>query len=88
MDGAAHELAARAHCQLSMVLRSRRFYSIGELVRLYWTFVLSIIDVGVAAYSHAPSFHLLAVDRVQERFLEELGISERTLYRKIKEFNL
>ena len=47
-----------------------------ELVRLYKSLVLSFIESGTPGYFHASDSVLATIDRVQKRFLREVGLSE------------
>ena len=67
------------------MLRCRLHFSIGELIQTYKTQVLSTIEAATPAIYHAPPFFLGAVDRVQDRLLEEL---ELTSLDSLAHFNL
>ena len=54
----------------------RKFYSRKELVNFYKSFVLSFIEFGTPAFYHATVFALTPLDWVQNRMLEEVGLSE------------
>ena len=60
---------------MQSVLRPRRFFSERQLFGLFKCQVLSYIESGVAAYYHAAPSLLQRLDRVQNRFLRELGVS-------------
>ena len=81
MDACLHEVAGHAHNQVTIILRTHRFHSVPDLLRLYESYVLSFVESGVPAYYHAPSFFLALIDRVQDRFLDELGMSPSTALR-------
>ena len=76
MGTAACELAAQAHNRLNTILRARRFYPVGMMMWLYKSLVLSFVEVSTPALYHATPFALSPVDRVQERFLLEMELSE------------
>ena len=52
---------------------------------LYKSQILSYLESGVVAYVHAPATTMGPVDRIQRRFLRELGISNE---QAMVEFNL
>ena len=81
MDACLHEIAGQAHNQVSILLRTRRFHSVADLLRLYKSYVLSYLESGLPAYYHAPRFFLGLLDRVQDRFLDELGMTPVTALR-------
>ena len=76
MRSAAHEIAAEAGWKVKSILRCRRFYSQREVMKLYKAQVLSFIESRTSAIHHAAPSVLDKVDRVQRRFLRELGLSE------------
>ncbi len=76
MRSAAQEVAREAGWKVRSILRCRRFYSTPQLVKLYKTQVLSYIESRTAALHHAAPSVLDAIDRVQRRFLREVGLTE------------
>lgn len=76
MLAAARHVATEAGWRLKTLLRSRRFFTTPELVRLYKAQILSFVESSTPALYHAAPSVLAWVDRVQERFLRELGISD------------
>ena len=75
MDHACSEIAGQAHSRLRSLLRCRKFFSVAALVRHYKAQVLSFIEYATPAVHHAPSFFLGQIDKVQQKFLEEVGLS-------------
>ena len=67
------------------ILRSRRFFSLPELLQHYKSQVLSFIEYRTPALTHASTTVLAPLDAVQNRFLHELGFS---LEKKLLDFNL
>ena len=59
-----------------MILRVRRFYGKEVLLRFYKSFVLSYLEFGTRAVYYVTDYALSLLDRVQERILTELQISE------------
>ena len=76
MRSAAKEISKEAGWKVKSLLRCRKFYTQSELVKLYKTQVLSYIESKTAAIHHAAPSVLDTIDRVQRRFLREIGLSE------------
>ncbi len=76
MHKGARKVATDAGWRLRAILRVRRYFTTPELVRLYKSLVLSFVESGLAGYFHAATSVLECVDRVQRRFLREIGMSE------------
>ena len=76
MQSTCEKLACDCEWKLKTLLRSRQFHNTVQLVRLYKAQLLSFVEYRTAAIYHATKEHLAVVDRVQERFLKNLGISE------------
>jgi hypothetical protein len=76
MLAAAKHVATAAGWRLKVLLRSRRFFTTPELVRLYKAQVLSFVESSTPALFHAAPSTLAWIDRVQARFLREVGLSE------------
>ena len=76
MHHAAREVATEAGWRLQTLLKVRRFFTTPELFRMYKAQVLSNAESGTPALYHAAPSVLDRVDRVQRRFLRELGFSE------------
>ena len=75
MDTAVHECCTEAHWRLSALLRSRRFFSRGDLVVHYKSQILSYVEYRTCAITHAADTHLHHLDSVQRRLLQNLDIS-------------
>ena len=78
MDLACYEIAAEAGWRVRAILRCRPFYDCVSLLALYKAQVLSYIEFRTAAIYHAPDFFLHAVDKVQDNFLNEIGLTPET----------
>ena len=76
MHAAARHIATEAGWRLKTLLRSRRFFTLPELMRLYKAQILSFVESSTAALYHAAPSTLERVDRIQRRLLRELGLSE------------
>ena len=76
MRTAARNIATEAGWRLQRLLKARRFFTIPELVRLYKAQILSYIESSTPGIYHAATSVLSCVDRVQGRFLREIGLNE------------
>ena len=76
MKAAVQELAREAGWRVRSILRCRRFFNTSELVRLYKAQVLSYIESRTPAIHHAARTTLDAIDRIQKRFLQSIGLTE------------
>ena len=68
-------LAREAGWKLQAVLRPRRFSTRAQLFGLYKCQVLSYVESGMVAYYHAAPSLLHRIDRIQDRFLREIGVT-------------
>ncbi len=75
MHDAARNIAVESGWRLKTLLRTRRFHSTADLVRLYKSQILSFIESRTVGIHHAAPSVLACVDRVQRRFLREVGVS-------------
>ncbi len=78
MHAACRSVATEAGWRLQKLLKSRRYFTTPELVHLYKAQVLSFIESSTPGLYHAAASVLDRVDRVQRRFLREVGLNERT----------
>ena len=78
MHAACRSVATEAGWRLQKLLKSRRYFTTPELVHLYKAQVLSFIESSTPGIYHAAASVLDRVDRVQRRFLREVGLDERT----------
>ena len=76
METALHDIAREASWRLATILRTSRCFCTRELVGLYKSRILSYIESKTAAIYHACDSHLAHLDRVQQRFLREIEVSE------------
>ena len=68
-----------------MLTRTKRFFSVQELVDLYKAHVLSFVEFRTAAIYHVCDTYLRRLDACQTSFLKEIGLTEETA---LLEFNL
>ena len=68
-----------------MVLRSRWYHCVSDLVHLYKTHALSFVEYRTHAIYHAKREYLRRLDDAQDHFLRDLGIDAESA---LVEFNL
>ena len=83
LDAAKH-VAREAGWRLKTLLRTRKFFTTPELVHLYKAQILSYMESSTAALYHAAPTNLAWIDRVQHRFLKEIGLSELEAVRNFR----
>ena len=76
MVAAISDIAREAGWRLQSILRPRRFFSRRQLMNLYKSQVLSFVESGTPGYYHAAPSVIASLDRVQRRFLREVGLDE------------
>ncbi len=76
MHAGARHVATEAGWRLKALLRSRQYFTTPELVRLYKAQILSFVESSTPALYHAAPSTLSRIDRVQTRFLREVGLTE------------
>ena len=62
--------------EMNALQRTSRFHSVLEMVDLYKAQVLSFIEYRTPGIYHACDSHLLALNKIQTKYLNELGLSE------------
>ena len=77
MHSAVRELVVQAGWRLKSLLRARRYFNTCQLFMLYKAQILSYVESGTVAFFHAPETTMVPIDRIQRKFLRELGVSER-----------
>ena len=75
MDSAVRDLAAQARWNILMLLRSKHAFDAVSLVVQYKQQVLSFIEYRTSAIYHATTTVLVLLDKLQDYFLKELGIT-------------
>jgi hypothetical protein len=85
MKSAVNDVVTEAGWKIKMLIKSRRFCTDAELVMLYKTNLLSYLEYRTPAIYHATRDHLSRLDRVQAKFLHDVGIDEVAA---LMEFNL
>jgi hypothetical protein len=77
MVDAIGEVVTTATWKMRTLLRTRRFYTIADLILLYKSHVLPFLEYRTAGIYHAHRDALVRLDHIQERFLEDIGISTK-----------
>ena len=72
MHDAARNVAVEAGWRFVKLLRTQRFHTNSELIKLYKSQILSFIESRTVGIHHAAPSVLACVDRVQRRFLREI----------------
>ena len=80
MNQAAHKCAKSASWKMKALLRAKRFYSTADLVMMYKSHVLSLVEHQTPGIHFASTHVLQVLDVVQIRFLRELGITEEEAF--------
>ena len=75
MHDAARNVAVEAGWRLKTLLRTRRFHTKSELIRLYKSQILSFIESRTVGIHHAAPSVPACVDRVQKHFLREIQVT-------------
>ena len=75
MDQAVRGAVSQASWKLTMILRTRRFHGISQLVQVYKSKVLSFVEFRTLAEYHAAKTTLAGIDAVQ-RLLRERRLSD------------
>ena len=85
MSSAIDDMVAAASWKLRTLIRTQRYYTTAQLILLYKSHLLSFLEYRTAAIYHARRTTLNRLDRVQNQFLRDVGITpEEALF----EFNL
>jgi len=84
MEDAVRSLTGKVKWKLQMLLRSRWSFSVEDLVIQYKQQVLSYIEYRTPAIYHATKTVLGRLDKLQENFLRELGITKAAALMEFK----
>ena len=76
MAAALHELVGECRWKIRALQRTSRFHSVQEMVDLYKAQILSFIEYRTPGVYHAGDSHLCVLDRLQTKYLQDLGVSE------------
>ena len=75
INDATHSYTIAASWKLRSLLRTRRFYTGGDLIHMFKTHILSFIEYRTPVFMHAAYSSLTSLDRILSRFLEDIGVS-------------
>ena len=75
MADAVRSLVGKARWKLKMLLRGKRFYSLADLMVQYKQQILSYLEYRTPAVYHATTTVLTQLDRFQDSFLRDIGVS-------------
>ena len=84
MEREVEELARKCYWKLKTILRSRRFFTLPQLVQQYKSHVLPYLEAATPALYHATNTQLKKVDRVQGAFLRGVGLTKEAALRDFK----
>ena len=76
MCDAVHEVMQEASWKLASILRAATYFSAEDIIGLYKSKVLSYIEFRTPAIYHACSSAAEPLDKLQQRFLSDVGITE------------
>ena len=75
MHDTIDELCTQCCWKVRTLLRSRRFFTTGEIVLHFKSHILSFIEYRTPAITHAADSAIASVNGVQARFLRDIGVS-------------
>ena len=76
MHDAVEILVRETKWKVLQLLRSRRYFTVKELLVLYKSHVLGFVEYRTPALYHASASVLAPLDKLQEGLLRDLGLSE------------
>ena len=76
MDSAVHATVQKVSWKLRTLQRSARFHTDREMVNLYKSRVLGYLEYRTPAVYHATCTTLQPLDKVQDRFLRQAGVTQ------------
>ena len=82
MEREVQELADRCHWKLRALLRSKRFFTEGQVVQQYKTHILPFVEHSTPAVHHGSSTLLDGLDRIQRTLLKRLDLTEEEALKK------
>ena len=75
MEMQCHEVGVRASWKLRTLLRTLKYYDVQDLTAQYKAQVLSTVEFCTPAVYHCTTSALEDLDKVQKRFLKEVGLT-------------
>ena len=82
MPEAEHTFTSEAGWRLRTLLRTRWYYDVCTVIRLYKANILSYVEGATAALLHAAPGVLRPLDAIQEHFLDQLDLDDETALTK------
>ena len=76
MQSVISGIASRAGAKVRMIFRVRRYYDLYQILRMYKSQVWSVIEWATPAIFHVAASTLDQIDRVQQRFLRFVDVTE------------
>ena len=80
MHQAIDKILSQMRPKIVVILRTKPYYSVKELIGQFKTHVWGIMETHNGAIFHASSYLLQKLDDAQRHFLEELGMSEAIVF--------
>ena len=74
------QLLSKIRPKVRAILRTRGFYSTPELIQQFNTHIWGLMEMFIGGLFHAVSSLLQKIDHVQNRILEELGLSSANAF--------
>ena len=84
MQSAIDQLTSKINPKITAILRTRAYYSVPQLIMQFKTHIWGLMEFNMGGFFHAATSLLAQIDRAQDRFLRELGISSE---QALLEFN-
>ena len=75
MESAIDQLIAKIRPKITAILRTRAYFSIADFITQFKTHIWGLMEANMGGIFHATCTRLAKIDREQDRFLRELGIS-------------
>ena len=69
-------MLAKARPKVTALLRSRRYYDVKAMVNQYKAHVLCVLEVNQGGFYHAADTILEPIEKLQDHYLKELGLSK------------
>ena len=80
MEAAVTAIVRKAGPKLTALLRTKPYYSTGDMMQAYKSHVLCLLEGATGAVYHASATVLARLDHLQERFLRELNLIEEDAF--------
>ena len=80
MHSAVDQVLNKIRPKATAILRTRGYYSVGDLILQFKTHVWGLIESHLGAYFHAAPSLLDKIDGVQRHFLRELGLTSEQAF--------